>query len=74
MDNPPAADRLIERLLERSRSLLDQPQKAPLRDDLSPGLRALPVGDHIVFYVERDEGIRIVRILHGRRDVRGQFS
>ena len=40
-----------------------------------PGLRFWPCGRfaHMVFYLERDENIALVRVLHGSRDVPATF-
>jgi toxin ParE1/3/4 len=40
---------------------------------LSEGLRSFPVGDYLVFYREADQGIEIVRVLHGSRDIAALF-
>jgi toxin ParE1/3/4 len=45
------------------------------RDDLSPGLRSYPVGDHIVFYRVTATELIVRRIVHGRRELeRNQLS
>src|SRR5438128_9893039 len=44
--------------------------RAQSRDDLARGLRFFPVGNHLVFYTVRDDGITVVRVLHGARDYR----
>ena len=36
------------------------------RDDVFPGCRSVPVGQHIVYYRIMGETVRIVRILHRR--------
>jgi toxin ParE1/3/4 len=38
-------------------------------DWLLPGLRRFPVGEYLVFFVPGDDGIRIVRVLHGAREI-----
>ena|SRR5688500_6961573 len=40
------------------------------RDELSPGLRRHPVGEHVVYYRVSDDAVVIRRVFHGRRDVR----
>ncbi len=57
------------------RLLLEHPELGPLRAfdrrDLS-GLRSLPVHGfekHLVFYRPTKEGIEVVRVLHGARDL-----
>lgn len=65
-----AADRFDEvfQLLARS------PLIGRSVDWLLPGLRRFPVGEYLVFYVPADEGVRIVRVIHGARDVTPELS
>lgn len=39
-------------------------------DDIRPGYRRYGFGRHAIFYVEIARGVSIVRVLHGRMDVR----
>ena len=43
------------------------------RDDLGPGLRALPFRDYIIFYRDEPRGVIVVRVLHGARDIGALF-
>jgi toxin ParE1/3/4 len=56
--------------LERVFGLLaDNPELARERTELSPPVRIHPCGSHIVVYVvEADGGILILRVRHGRED------
>jgi len=58
----------------RFRMLLDFPQSGTRRDELRRGLRTFPVGSYLVFYFIVEDGIEIVRVLHGRRDIESIFS
>jgi toxin ParE1/3/4 len=40
------------------------------RTDLHPGLRSFPFGRYVIFYRPLDDGIEVVRVLHGARDIR----
>ena len=44
-----------------------------LRDELAPFLRSFPVKNYLIFYRPIDEGIEIVRILHGSQDIETIF-
>lgn len=46
------------------------PQLGKVRDDLHSGLRVYPAGKHLIFYLEMDDGIDVVRVLHERMDIR----
>lgn len=40
-----------------------------LRQELRPGLRSFPVGNYLILYYPIPEGIAILRIIHGARDL-----
>ena len=72
-DNPDAADRVLDRLDEAAGHLARNPQMGPARDDIRPGLRYLVSGSYLLLYRITDDGIEIVRAVHGRRDLYGLF-
>jgi toxin ParE1/3/4 len=55
----------LESALER---LARRPKIGAPRSDLRAGLRGFAVGSHVIFYVETDYGIAVLRILHKRQD------
>ena len=54
--------------------LATQPLMGRARDELAEGLRSMPMGRHVVFYVPLSDGIDIVRVLHSARDIDALFS
>lgn len=50
-------------------NLANMPEMGRAREELAKGLRSLVVGRHTSFYRLTDDGVEIVRILHGARDV-----
>lgn len=44
-----------------------------LREDLFPGCRCLPVGEHLLFYRVSDVEITISRVLHRRQDLHSYY-
>jgi len=50
------------------RDLIQFPARGPSRDDISTGLRGLPVEAHVIFYRVDEQAITVVRILHGAMD------
>ncbi len=72
-DDPAAADRVLDRLDEAASHLARNPQMGPARDDIRPGLRYLVSGSYLLLYRIADDGIEIVRAVHGRRDLYGLF-
>ncbi|WP_295390523.1 type II toxin-antitoxin system RelE/ParE family toxin [uncultured Thiodictyon sp.] len=67
-DSPQNADRFLDRIEEKCIALADFPNMGVSRNDLQPGLRSHPVGNYLIFYFPRDDGIDIVRVLRGSRD------
>ncbi|GAB4180364.1 MAG: type II toxin-antitoxin system RelE/ParE family toxin [Coleofasciculaceae cyanobacterium] len=73
-DSEQAADALIDEIIQRFPKLVAFPDMGRKRDDLLEGLRSLPVKSYVLFYRRTQEGIEIFRILHGRRDIEGEFE
>jgi toxin ParE1/3/4 len=67
-DNPDAADNFTRALFSRFSRLAAMPKMGRTREELSPGLRSFAVGRYIIFYRLHEEGVEIVRVLHGARD------
>ena len=44
------------------------------RPDLAPELRSFPVDNYIIFYRPISEGIQVIRVLHGARDIPPLFD
>ena len=73
-NNQIAADKQIANILNRLPMLAQFPDIGQVRDDLVEKLRSFPVKPYIVFYIQLDDGIEIVRILHHSRDIDRLFS
>ena len=54
--------------------IVKTPQIGRTRDEIKQGLYSLPIGMHIVFYRILTDHIRIVRVLHGGRDLPRHFK
>jgi toxin ParE1/3/4 len=54
--------------------LVRSPEMGRRRDGIRIGLRSFPEGHHIIFYRILTDRIRVVRILHSRRDLRRVFG
>ncbi|MGN6537514.1 MAG: type II toxin-antitoxin system RelE/ParE family toxin [Mesorhizobium sp.] len=67
--NPAAAARVLQSLHKRWDLLADHPFSGKGRDDLRPGARCVVVGQYLSLYRVTDQGVEIVRVLHGRRDL-----
>ena len=73
-DDPEAADRLIRAVVSRFPILAATPEMGRRREELSPRLRSLPVGNFVIFYRSLEHGIEIARVLHGARDLPPLFE
>ena len=67
-DNLDAADKLIHAIVSRFTKLAVMPLIGRQREELSPRLRSFPVSRYVIFYRLIEDGIEIVRVLHGARD------
>lgn len=57
-----------DELDRRFEQLSENPALGPVRDEIRPGLRSVPMGSHIVWYRMRVEDLEIVRVLHAAMD------
>lgn len=73
-DNLHHADRFLDRIEAYCASVALFPQTGTSREELLAGLRSSPIGHYVVFYIPLADGIDIVRVLHGARDVQAIFQ
>jgi len=73
-ENSQAADHWLDSIDSRCQLLAQMSGLGRLRPDLAPKLRGFPVGNHIIFYRERNDGIEVIRVLHGARDLPPLFE
>ena len=69
VDDPRAADRVLDAIERRWRSLARHPFSGPARDDIAVGIRHLVAGRYLTLYRITDDGVEILRILDGRRKI-----
>jgi toxin ParE1/3/4 len=68
------AERLIESVTRRFYLLANHPRIGRARDDLLAGVRGFPVGNYVIVYEVHGEDVRILRVVHGRRDLTALFD
>jgi toxin ParE1/3/4 len=68
-ENPEAADNLLDRIDAKCQMLAENPKLGQARPDISPELRYFPVGRYLILYREIQDGIELVRIIHGARHI-----
>ena len=72
-DNADNADALLDKIEERCLVLAQFPFMGVSRDELMPSLRSISVGNYMIFYLPIEEGIDVVRVLSGIRDIDALF-
>ncbi len=68
-DSPIRADEFLDRIDAKLQALARNPGMGKRREELLPGLRSFPVGNYLVFYLEIENGVDVIRILNGSRDI-----
>jgi toxin ParE1/3/4 len=72
-DSPVNADRMLDRINETLSRLAAMPFMGQARFDLAPGLRMFPVRSYLIFFRPIQDGIEVIRVLHGKRNITGRF-
>ena len=73
-DNTQAADRVLRSINEKCQLLSQNSKLGPARPDIAPEMRYFVVGSYLVLYREIAEGIEVVRVLHGARNLNALFD
>jgi toxin ParE1/3/4 len=73
-DNPAQADAFIDLIDEKFQNLSRQPGLGRRREELVARLCSFPVGRYVIFYLQVQDCLQIVRVLHGARDVDAVFA
>lgn len=73
-DDIGAAEKVLSAIERRCKMLSRLPGLGRRRDELAAGLRSLAVGSHVVFYRVTDDGIEVIRVLHGAQDAPGHLG
>jgi len=65
LDSPDNADRLLRSFDRALNMLASFPKAGRNRGRILSGLRSFPVGNYLIFYRPRADGIEVLRLLHG---------
>jgi len=68
-DNPDAADSFLRRMLARCQSYSHQPRLGESRSELGREVRCFSVERYVLYYKPIVDGIELIRVLHGSRDI-----
>jgi len=72
--NVEAGERFIKEFEKKCKNLVDFPNMGRSYAHIAPFLRGVPVDGHIILYQVIDDGITIVRVVSGQRDLKSLFS
>jgi toxin ParE1/3/4 len=72
-DNPARAASFIEELSAKVETVAERPMSFPARTDLKPGLRSAVHGRYLIIFQVGEDQVRILRVLHGARDIQSLF-
>jgi len=61
--------RFLEKIDEKCQAYARQPEMGDPRPDLAETVRCFPVGNFVVFYRPRQEGIEVLLVMRGSRDI-----
>ncbi|MEO0684337.1 MAG: type II toxin-antitoxin system RelE/ParE family toxin [Cyanobacteria bacterium J06649_11] len=68
------AERLLKKINEKCNNLASFPNMGRKRDELLPSLRSFPIDDYLIFYRPIEDGIEILRVVSGYRDLDALFD
>ncbi len=68
-DSADQSDAFAALIDSKLQALARQPNMGRSRSELATDLRSFVVGRYVIFYVPHSEGVEIVRVLHGARDI-----
>jgi toxin ParE1/3/4 len=63
------ADRLIDAIDDAASTYAGQPHLGVPRSELAKDVRCFPVGSYVVFYLAAGDGIEVIQVIHGSRDI-----
>ena len=71
--NVDAGERFINEFEKKCKNLANFPNMGRSYDDIKSSLRGLPLAGYVIFYRVVDDGIEIVRVVSGYRDLESLF-
>ena len=73
-DSVSNADTFLEAVQQRVAMLAENPLAGRARPDLAQGLRSFPHGNYLIIYRPLEDGIRLLRVVHGGRELGKLFE
>jgi len=66
-------DEFLDRIEGKLQALARTPGMGKRREELLPNLQSFPIGNYVVFYQAIENGIDVIRVLRGSRDIEEIF-
>ncbi len=73
-DNPKTASRLFDAIRQKCKVVANFPNMGKNYSELVPNLRGFIIDNYIIFYYPSEEGIYVIRVVSGYRDLESLFS
>ncbi|MBD2774421.1 type II toxin-antitoxin system RelE/ParE family toxin [Iningainema tapete] len=74
VENVEAGEHLLQEFNQKCKQLASFPKMGRQYEALRSGLRGVPLDGYIIFYQIIDDGIEIVRVVSGRRNLKSLFG
>ncbi|MCW9679900.1 type II toxin-antitoxin system RelE/ParE family toxin [Dolichospermum planctonicum UHCC 0167] len=72
--NLKAGEKFFQEFNSKCKQLVSFPNSGKSYSEINPDLRGLPLEGYIIFYRVLDDGIEILRVVSGRRDLPSMFD
>jgi toxin ParE1/3/4 len=72
--SPTAAARVVREIAAQAATYAQQPLLATTRPDIGPSVRAFRVFRYVAFIAPVEDGIEVLPIIHGARDIPSIFA
>lgn len=72
--SPTSATKLVRAFHQHFTLLAENTQMGRARPDIAPELRYFPVKNYLILYRQIPDGVEVMRVVHGRRDLGSLFD
>lgn len=73
LDSDHHARAFVQKLREKALQIARKPRICRPREDLAPGLRSAVIGKYLILFRIVDDGIVVLHVVHGARDLPSFF-
>lgn len=68
-----AADRLVQHFDATLNVIATAPNMGRKVEEFAANLRSFPIGSYLIFYRPVEDGIQLIRVIHGARDITPEY-